>query len=458
MKVSNNISALTTLVKSLRETTKKNEKIGILKTANDDAKSLLIAAHSSFITYGITSKKALKHPDVLNSYSNLEDLLTDLAERKLTGHNALAETKGFALTLHEEDQETFWGIINKDLKTKTGVSIINSVFPKLIPTFEVALAQTASKASEKNQIDFDKYEYVVSRKLDGLRCVVVVKDGKATAYTRTGNVYTTLSKITDAISEYAKKNNKLNFVLDGEVCIIDENGNEDFAAIQSEYNKKDYTIENPKYVAFDLLTLEEFENEKGTVEYKDRVKNLIECVKDCNSKYIGTVEFFEPKSYKELMDLLDYVVDEKGYEGLMVRKGAYEAKRTWNLQKLKKFHDAEFEVIGVETEVTTFIKYVDEDGNEYLDKCDIPEGVKTTAVNDEAEMVKNVQFKYKGNIVSAGSGLSLRQKVDYFNDPSLIIGKTIQVKYFEETVNKSTGLPSLRFPVVAYVYENGRDA
>jgi ATP-dependent DNA ligase len=38
-----------------------------------------------------------------------------------------------------------------------------------------------------------------------------------------------------------------------------------------------------------------------------------------------------------------------GYEGLMVRNsaGAYEGKRSYNLQKIKEFDDAEFKIIGV---------------------------------------------------------------------------------------------------------------
>jgi ATP-dependent DNA ligase len=40
---------------------------------------------------------------------------------------------------------------------------------------------------------------------------------------------------------------------------------------------------------------------------------------------------------------------EQGYEGAMIRnaEGDYEHRRSYNLQKLKKFQDAEFEVIGI---------------------------------------------------------------------------------------------------------------
>ena len=37
-----------------------------------------------------------------------------------------------------------------------------------------------------------------------------------------------------------------------------------------------------------------------------------------------------------------------------------------------------------------------------------------------------------------------------------IIGKTITVQFFEETVDKKTGLYSLRFPILKCVYEGER--
>jgi len=451
-----NLTNLTALVNELKATTKTKDKETIIATADERSKELLVWTHNSFVTFGVTAKACKKHGESKNNYEDLDNLLNDLADRKLTGHDALEECNGYADRLPEEDRDTFWGIIDRDLKTKVGVSLINKVFPNLIPTFKVALAQTASKASAKNQLDFDKHNYVVTRKLDGLRCVIMVENGIATAYTRKGGVYTTLGKVVTAVQEYAQANNKLNFVLDGEICIVDENGNEDFQAMTRVWNKKDHTIQNPKYVAFDFLTLEEFQNEKGDTEYSERVENLKEFVIDIDSEYIDTVEFFTPQSTVELEELLTEVVG-KGYEGLMARKGGYEGKRTWNLQKLKKFYDAEYVIDGYTTEVTAFIKYVDEDGNEYLDKKDIPKGIEVKAVNDEADMVKAITFQHKGNRVDAGSGLSLRQKIDFYNDHSLFMGKTVTIQYFEETTNKDGGV-SLRFPTIKHIYDNGRNA
>jgi len=52
------------------------------------------------------------------------------------------------------------------------VTIINSIFKDLIPTFDVALAfsKLYKKMFDNNKI------YYVSRKLDGIRCITLIDD------------------------------------------------------------------------------------------------------------------------------------------------------------------------------------------------------------------------------------------------------------------------------------------
>ena len=70
--------------------------------------------------------------------------------------------------------------------------------------------------------------------------------------------------------------------------------------------------------------------------------------------------------------------------------------------------------------------------------------------------VGNLVIEHKGNKVGVGTGLSLAQRKRWYEHPEEIIGKQICVKFFEETVDQN-GNPSLRFPVLKYVYEEDRD-
>jgi len=120
----------------------------------------------------------------------------------------------------------------------------------------------------------------------------------------------------------------------------------------------------------------------------------------------------------------------------MLRKNiGYEGKRTKNLLKVKSFYDDEYVVTG--TESGTIRHIVD-------------------GVEVEEVMLSRITIEYKGNIVGIGSGFSMDQRRDFHQNPKLIIGKTITVQYFSESVNQS-GEYSLRFPTIKHIWDGIRD-
>ena len=73
----------------------------------------------------------------------------------------------------------------------------------------------------------------------------------------------------------------------------------------------------------------------------------------------------------------------------------------------------------------------------------------------DTQVMTSVIIEHKGNFVSVGSGFTLQQRIRYFEHPELIIGKSITVRYFSESIGES-GQPSLRFPSVKAVFEEGK--
>ena len=270
-----------------------------------------------------------------------------------------------------------------------------------------------------------------SRKLDGVRCIIRKEGDKVTAYSRQGNEFTTIQKVLDDVALIPG-----NFVLDGEICLMDENGNEDFQGVMKQIKRKNHTIANPRYVIFDFLTLEEFDTKQGTATLEDRYINLQGCDLT-ETDTLSLLEQYPVESDEQLADMIADA-DENGYEGIMLRRNTgYEGKRSKNLLKCKKFFDAEYEVLSVDFDIHRIIK----EGKEVKER-----------------MLSQVYIEHKGHKVAVGSGFNQEQRLwyagNYMNES--IVGKIITVQYFEETKNQEGGI-SLRFPTIKHIFENGRN-
>ena len=200
-----------------------------------------------------------------NPFYTLWNLLDDLSSRKYTGNEAIYKCIAF-MNMHEEQyKDLILDIIDKDLKIGVSETTINKIKPNLIKVYNVALANKYD--SKKHKLDNN---WVIERKCDGCRCNVIKKDRIVKCYSRQGKEFTTLNNLINELKDKMPDNT----VFDGEICIVDKNGNESFQDIMKLIKRKDYTIENPMLLCFDMLTLEEFENGKGTTKYTDRVTKL----------------------------------------------------------------------------------------------------------------------------------------------------------------------------------------
>ena len=81
---------------------------------------------------------------------------------------------------------------------------------------------------------------------------------------------------------------------------------------------------------------------------------------------------------------------------------------------------------------------------------------ESTGLMEDTKCVGALIIEYKGNQVNVGSGLDDKQRIEWYNNPNLIIGKQIQVKYKEESRN-ADGTVSLQFPILKHVFEEERD-
>ena len=426
------LQRLQDFVDQMKATSSLNEKKVIIGTIKNDKfiTEALKYAYDPFKKYYVTPTNCKKNSELLghpNTYGNIFFLLDDLDNRICTGHNAIANVNRFVYE-NKQFEDLIFSIINRNLELRASDSVINKVIPDLIPTFNVALANKFDpKRADWNDV------WLASRKLDGVRCLTIVDiQGNVKCYSRQGNEFETLDVVREAVMQMGLRG----VVFDGEICLMDKNGDEDFPGIMKQIKRKNHTIDNPRYVMFDYLTLSEFDSKTSEMALTGRLGRFAKIAEHIESSIYLSVLQQVVVTNDDHFAKLSAEAEELGHEGLMVRKNVgYEGKRTQNLLKVKKFFDAEYQVVDLDFEDHRVIR----EGKEVV-----------------MPMLAQVWIEHKGYKVAVGSGWNQEQRIRYQKNPSELIGKTITVQYFEETKNQQGGI-SLRFPTVKHVFENGRN-
>ncbi len=177
----------------------------------------------------------------------------------------------------------------------------------------------------------------VQPKLDGIRCIRPYEVGKL--FSRTKKEIVSVPYINFGLS-------KIELNTDGE--LYSDDFKHDFEKITGAVRKEDpltYEEAGIQYHIYDLVYPAPFSWRLALLnELNNRLKNggwshVLKVVRTeiCNS--LEEINFWHDKFVEE------------GYEGLIIRNadGLYEQdKRSFNLQKYKKFMDAEFPIIGIE--------------------------------------------------------------------------------------------------------------
>ena len=184
-----------------------------------------------------------------------------------------------------------------------------------------------------------------------------------------------------------------------------------------------------RYYVFDCMTKKEFIS--GNTPILSKRKATLKKLTKNPMFHIIRVETlpFHMESEKDL-DTLEEIYNSfyaNGYEGIVIKKNVpYPKKRSYNLVKMKPSNTIDLEVTGI---------FEGEKGSKY------------------EEYMGGVTVEYKNNTVDIGSGWTDDDRVRYFSNPQLIIGKVIEIEYQRESLNKD-GKYSLIFPRVRCVRDD----
>jgi DNA ligase-1 len=450
------LSTLQTMVDDVNQINSTNDKIERLKKYSQLAPFMKLLM-DPLQTTGVTATQLQKYEEKISQKppakkktkksveesklpreTDLCELLIKLYQRDYSGNVAKDVILDF-ISQYPKYKYLIYKIIDKDLETRMDIKQINKAFDGLIKEFSVALANDFDKSKKYFEAHQNELWYI-SRKYDGIRCIVKLHQGKVTAYSRNGNHLPALAPLekmlTPVAQELLKDVSLSSVVLDGEICALDEDGHENFTQAVSNAKRKSVQMEKFRFYVFDMLTLEEFEAGESSSLFTQRLEKLKKFIQYVNQPdYIRAVEQFT--NTIEKFEELRTKGSQENWEGLMLRRDTtYKGKRSNDILKVKNFFTEEYEVKNYEVGP---MRIIDEE----------------TKREVTIETLKSVIIEHKGNQVNVGSGFSLEERSEFYKDPSKIVGKVIAVRYFEESVDKE-GKVSLRFPTFVGMYGKKR--
>ena len=321
----------------------------------------------------------------------------------------------------EEERELWIRVLTKDLRCNISVKTIQKVFPDMFPKWGCMLAQ--------KYFDNEKYvegkDFTLTMKMDGFRAIFIKQGDNIQAFTRQHKPYEGLNEIVEEL-----KTIDVDFVVDGELLISNykEVAPEIRYKLTSNIVRKDGDKTGVNLIVFDILPLEDFN--KGICDIPYEIRRLQLETVFSNTVFIQPVEkVYSGNDTSAILPLLDKYTS-VGEEGLMlnINNSPYECKRTKELLKLKKMQTCDLEIIGFE----------EGDGR-----------LKGT--------LGKVIVDYKGNEVGVGSGYSDADREYIWTHQDELLGRVIEVSYFEETTSAKSDKPSLRFPVFKQIREEGKE-
>jgi len=436
------------ILKDIGATTKKKEKEAILSRnrGNQLLRDVLQFIYNPYIKTNIAQKKlskkiAVKEDSIIMYSSNIN--VYEFMKRLEEGSGRDEDILFAQHVIENSLEEVKWlltAMAIKNLKIGiTGVTINKAFEENFIPQFDIMLADkwvdekrtTDKQTGEKivkvieNWRQYIGKRIIATKKLDGNRCTVFTREEGVKIYSREGHPMVGFIEIEKAFEQFPVEQ-----VYDGELLATNEEGlnSQDLFKKTSKIVKKKGDKVGLEFHAFDVLPIEKFNEGGFSIECEKRkavLKSLIE------KENHPLVEYVEPlyigKFDKELIDKLADEAKNNGEEGIMVQlaDAPYQCKRTKDILKVKAFHSADIKCIGMY------------------------EGKEESTKNKLGGLV----LEFKGYPVNVGGGYSEPEREKYWKNPDLVLGKIIEIKYFEEFEDEDGSL-DLRFATFKTVRED----
>jgi len=378
----------------------------------------LVMCLDPLVTFGVKQVPQSEKDGKGLSWADFKKAANLLIDREKTGHAA----RDLIIDLIDSSKKDQWNdwyrrILIKDLRCGVSEKTVNNVAKKMdldfkVPVFSCMLAHDGAKHPKKI-----KGDCLVEYKYDGVRVLAIVKNGRATLYSRNGKIFNNFPHIENALS----KSEYNNFVFDGEVM------SDDFQALMKQVYRKSGAKTDDAYLAlFDLLPLKEFNNGKSKLNSIERKEELNKLSKTFDN-VIKLVDYeiinFDNEDGQNKFSAMNKEALDKGFEGLMIKPNDnyYECKRSHAWLKIKPFIEVTLKVVDIQ-----------EGSGKHAGKL----GAFHVEGEDDGKFFS----------LSVGSGLTDDDREKFWSAKDRLIGRMVEIRADAITQSIEGEHFSLRFP------------
>lgn len=407
--------------------TTRNPKIEMLqKNANNVfLRDIFRYTYDWTMTYGVSAPVLAMPPESTHPsprWTKFAQTLDLLAKRGETGGAANVRVKHEFGMMSQLQQKWYQRVMQRDLQIRVSVGTINKIWPALIPEFDLMLANVWE--GEDLQ-----YPVIAEPKLDGLRIVVVFKNGVGHAFSRGAKEYESLDFIVEALRTLGPQGDITgDCVFDGEVYCT-SGWNETISLVKTHpenltAEKKQALRQRLSYYVFDWVDGKLGQSKEPLVVRRARTENFVKAMNHPNVKYIQG-EMVNDK--EELMEAYEAFL-QMGFEGMMIKKldGLYVQERSDNWLKFKPEQDEDVEIL------------------------ELIEGKSPNTIGKLGQ----VKVRTKDNVqFYVGSGFSFSQREQFWKNRDTLVGTIIEIKCQKDS---GQNVAKARFPIFKRLREDRR--
>ena len=440
------------ILEKLENTNSQKEKIEILKTMNEVQKRWFSLCYNSLITFGVKKiPEYTSESNSLDTVSIMDILEKEFVTREITGNAAIERLRD--ILSNAEEPEVVERLIKRDARCSVNSTLLNKVFPNLIPEIPCMLAQPMNEKTLKN-IKFPAFSQL---KADGMRCIAFITSNNVRMFSRNGteiiceplkNTLMTIGQIEENLLS-----DNVTLMLDGELICYKDNKLLDRKTSNGICNKvlKGTASENElnliQMQLWDIVRVDS--NTFNPLEDKSYEKRLEDLYSILNTNSCSKLEVIPTEVVNSMEEALEHFQKmlSQGLEGTILKNqdAKWSNTRSKDLVKLKEENTIDLLVVDIEEGSGDF------EGGLGAIICE------TSDKKLRVRVGTGFSFEDRGFVNDLSNGKKVVKQIKSLEEVSKnYLGKIVEVKYNQIIKSKGKDEMSLFLPRLVCV-RNDKD-